>query len=139
MPDTARRQSRGDAAIADALGRVVSSGATVLDLSVDFGQIGVRACALGASRIYALRSASYGAIVSDVAAANGCGDRITVIHDLSELPKTGQGIDVVVGRLEAALPIATADLLTLRRHFASLFSPHVVFIPRHEIVRAAFV
>ena len=97
------------AAYADALRRVVTPGAHVLDLGGDFGRSAVLACRLGAARVYSLQAPHAVATVEAVARANGYAAQIECIEHLDDL---GHHVDVVMTSALDDLPLHGLSLLS---------------------------
>src|SRR5436190_5137183 len=77
-------------AYAEAIARVVRAGDVVLDLGSGSGVLAILACRAGAQRVYAIEQGHMADVAVMLAANNGCGDRVEVIHERSfdvELPE----------------------------------------------------
>ena len=79
-----------------ALQSVIRPGDVGLDLASGTGILGLLACQAGASRIYAIESGDIATIAVAAAAANGFGDRITVINEHSSRATLPEQVDFVV-------------------------------------------
>lgn len=79
-----------------ALGAVVRPGDVVLDLASGTGVLGFLACEAGASRVYAVDDGPIIAIARQLARANGFGDRVTFVRDVSTRVTLPEAVDVVV-------------------------------------------
>jgi protein arginine N-methyltransferase 1 len=120
-----------------ALNTVVRPGDTVLDLGSGTGVLAVLACRAGAERVYAVDATAMSAVARAVAAANGVGDRVTVIERHSQRVELPERVDVVVADqlgafgVEAGLLEAFDD--ARRRHL----KPGGVLVPRRLDLLAA--
>ncbi len=77
-------------AYAEAIARVVRAGDVVLDLGSGSGVLAILACRAGARRIFAIEQGHMADVATMLAADNGCGDRVTILHARSydvELPE----------------------------------------------------
>ncbi len=80
----------------EALRRTVHSDSVVLDIGTGTGIFALLACQLGARRVYALDPNPWIELGRQVAAANGFGDRIEFIQEVSTtvtLPEIGRHSD----------------------------------------------
>lgn len=103
-----------------ALESKVTAGSTVLDIGTGTGVMALLACRAGASRVYAIEPASAIDLARSLAAANGCGDRIRFIRDVSTSVALPEPVDVVVSDLRGTLPLnggSVASLLDARNRF----------------------
>jgi protein arginine N-methyltransferase 1 len=63
-----------------ALGRAVKPGAVVVDIGTGTGIFALLACRFGARRVYAIEPSDAIQVAREIAAANGCADRIEFIQ-----------------------------------------------------------
>jgi len=78
------------AAYAEAIARTVRAGDVVLDLGTGSGVLAILACRAGARKVYAVEQGHIADVAAMLAADNGCGDRVEVLHARSfdvELPE----------------------------------------------------
>lgn len=75
---------------------VVTPGDVVVDLASGTGILGLLACEAGAARVYSIEVTAMTEIARSVASANGFGDRITFVRELSTLAQLPERADVVV-------------------------------------------
>ena len=113
-----------------ALTQAVRPGAVVLDIGAGTGFFSLLACRLGARRVYAVEPDNAIGVAREVAAANGCADRIEFIQELSTRITLPEPADVIVSDLRGVLPLFQHHLPSIvdarRRHLA----PGGVLIPR---------
>ena len=83
----------------DAIRETVREGDVVLDLASGTGILGLLACRAGARRVYSIEQGSIIGLARDVAAANGFGDRMTFIRELSTHAELPERADVLVSDL----------------------------------------
>lgn len=89
----------------EALRREVRPGCTVADIGTGTGIFAVFACEFGARRVYAIEPDSIVEVARGVVTANGVGDRVELISEMStrvELPET---VDVIVSDIGGVLPL----------------------------------
>ncbi|PYN15463.1 MAG: hypothetical protein DME05_11745, partial [Candidatus Rokuibacteriota bacterium] len=91
LADTARVS-----AFQRAIEEVVTPGDVVLDLGAGTGILGLMACRAGAKRVYAVDEGPIIGLAHEVAAANGCQDRITHVKGLSTRVELPERVDVVL-------------------------------------------
>jgi predicted RNA methylase len=75
-------------AFARAIAEVVEPGQVVVDLGCGTGILGLLACRAGAARVYAIDGGPMAEVAHGIAAANGCGDRVTIVR--------GHSLDVIL-------------------------------------------
>ena len=94
------RQYLSDAARLAAFDRAIAAtvrpGDIVLDLASGTGILGLLACRAGAARVYSIDHGSVIQVARELAAANGCGDRIRFIRGVSSRVDLPERVDVVV-------------------------------------------
>src|SRR5204862_7848061 len=81
---------------ARALRHAVKPGAVVVDIGTGTGIFALLACRLGARRVYAIEPGDAIQVAREIAAANGCGDRIEFIQALSTDATLPERADVIV-------------------------------------------
>ncbi len=90
----------GDAVRIDAfrraIGEVVRSGDVVVDLGAGTGVLGFLACRAGARAVYAIEAGGIVELAREVCRANGLGDRVTFINEISTRAAVPEPADVIV-------------------------------------------
>lgn len=84
------------AAYERALQEVVKPGDVVLDLASGTGILGLLACRAGARRVYAVEAAEIIGLARQICRANGYGERVTFVNELSTDVELPEKVDVVV-------------------------------------------
>jgi len=79
-----------------ALRALVRPGDVVLDLASGTGILGLLACRAGARRVYAIEMGSIAELARDIARANGFGDRVVAIQDVSTRATLPEPVDLIV-------------------------------------------
>ncbi len=92
-------------AYAQALREAVRPGSVVLDIGTGTGIFAMLAARFGARRVYAIEPADAIQVARDIAAANGCADRIEFIQGLSTEVSLPERADVIVSDLRGVLPL----------------------------------
>ena len=122
-----------------ALRRAVQAGCTVLDLGAGTGFFALLACRYGAGRVYSAEPGDSIELARELAAANGCADRVVFIQDLSTRITLPEPVDVMIHDLHGVLPLFERYIPSIvdarRRHLA----PAGVLIPRRDTLWAAVV
>lgn len=125
------------AAYLSAIQRAVKPGSTVVEIGTGVGYFAVAACRAGAQRVYAIELNPAIELARQVAADNGCGDRITFIRDDSRrvtLPERG---DVLLSDLRGVLPLFETHVATVVDARARLVRPGATLVPRSDTLWAA--
>ncbi len=126
-------------AYAEALRKTVRPGSVVLEMGTGPGIFAVLACRLGARRVYAVEPSEIVQVAREVAAANGCADRITFIEDISTRANLSEKADVIVSDLRGVLPLFERHIPSVvdaRRRF---LAPGGTLIPRQDTLWAGVV
>jgi type I protein arginine methyltransferase len=126
-------------AYAEALRRTVREESIVAEIGTGPGIFAVLACQLGASRVYAIEPAEIIQVAREVAAANGCGDKIEFIEQFSNRVALPIRADVILSDLRGILPLFERHIPAIvdaRRRF---LAPGGVMIPRRDTLWAAIV
>lgn len=122
-----------------ALRHAVTPDSVVLDLGTGTGFFALQACKFGARRVYAIESGDVIQVARDLAAANGYGDRIHFIQDLSTRVTLPEKADVIVSDLHGVLPfyeLHIPSVVDARRRF---LAPGGTLIPKRDAVWGAVV
>jgi predicted RNA methylase len=126
-------------AYTEALRRNVRQGSVVLDIGTGPGIFAVLACQLGASRVYALELDNIIQVARDLAAANGCADRIEFIQDISTRVTLPERADVMISDLRGVLPFFQRHIPSITDARRRLLAPGGILIPRRDTVWVAVV
>lgn len=126
-------------AYAQALRQVVRSGAVVLEIGTGPGIFAVLACQLGASRVYAIEPGGVIQVAREVAAANGCADKIQFFESLSDRVALPVRADVILSDLRGILPLFERHLPTIADARHRFLLPGGALIPRKDSLWAAIV
>jgi protein arginine N-methyltransferase 1 len=126
-------------AYALALQKTIRPGCVCLDIGTGTGFFAVLACRLGARKVIAVEPDDSLQVAREVAAANGCAERITFIQDFSTRIQLEERADVIVSELHGVLPLFQHHLPTLMDARRRLLAPGGVLIPRKETVSATVV
>jgi protein arginine N-methyltransferase 1 len=124
-------------AYARALRQVLRPGGVCLDLGTGTGFFAVLACRLGARKVIAVEPNDAIHVAREVAAANGCAERIMFLQDFSTRIHLEERADVIVTELHGVLPLwerAVPTLIDARRR---LLAPGGTLIPQRETLWAA--
>jgi type I protein arginine methyltransferase len=115
----------------------VTASSVVVEIGTGVGYFAVAACRAGARRVYAIELNPAAEIGPQVAADNGCADRIIFVHDDSRrvtLPEPG---DVLLSDLRGVLPPFGEHIPTLIDARTRLVRPGAALIPRADTMWAA--
>jgi protein arginine N-methyltransferase 1 len=124
-------------AYARALRQAIRPGCVCLDIGTGTGFFAVLACRLGARKVVAIEPADAIGVAREVAAANGCADRIAFIQDRSTRVELEDRADVIVSDLRGALPLLGDHLHSLADARRRLLAPGGALIPQRDTLWAA--
>src|SRR5258708_641008 len=117
-------------AYARAIRKTVRPGSVVLEIGSGPGIFAVLACQLGASRVYAIESDPIIQVAREIAAANGCADRIEFIEDLSTRVTLPVQADVIISDLRGVLPFFQSHLPSIADARRRFLAPGGTLIPK---------
>lgn len=120
-----------------ALASVIRPESVVLDVGAGAGILSLIACRLGAARVIAIEPADAIHVGRELAAANGCADRIEFIQGLSTGVTLPGRADVIVSDMRGVLPFHGRHLPAIADARARLLAPGGTLIPRQDVVWAA--
>ncbi len=123
----------------EALRHAIKPGDVVLDLGAGAGFFSVLACQFGASKVYAIECNETIEMGPQLAAGNGCSDRITFIKEMSTRVNLPEQVDVIVADLRGSLPLyfgSAASLIDARKRF---LKPKGILLPLRDTVFATIV
>jgi type I protein arginine methyltransferase len=126
-------------AYVEALRKTVREGSVVVEIGTGPGIFTVLACQLGARRVYAIEPTEIIQVAREVAAANGCADRIEFFEDMSNRVTLPYRADVIFSDLRGSLPLFEQHIPSIvdsRRRFLALGG---TLIPRRDTLWAAIV
>ena len=122
-----------------ALRKTVREGSIVVEIGTGPGIFAVLACQLGASRVYAIEPSEIIQVAREVAAANGCANKIEFFEELSNRVALPTRADVILSDLRGVLPFLEGHIpaiIDARRRF---LAPGGKLIPRKDTLWAAIV
>ena len=122
-----------------ALEQAVRPGSVVVEIGTGTGFFAIIAARLGARRVYAIESDSSIRLAREVAALNGCADRIEFIEALSTdvtLPEQG---DVLLSDLRGVLPTLGVHIPSIVDARARLLKPGGIQIPSEDTLWMALL
>jgi predicted RNA methylase len=122
-----------------ALERAVRPGAVVVDIGTGTGIFALLACRFGARRVYAIEPEDVIQVAGEIAAANGCADRIEFIQAMSTSVALPERADVIISDLTGALPWFSQHLPSVIDARRRLLAPGGVLIPQRDTAWAAIV
>jgi predicted RNA methylase len=120
-----------------ALRNAVKPGSVVADLGTGTGIFALLACRIGARRVFAIEPNNIIQVAQELAAANGCANRIQFIQQESMRVDLPERADVLVSDLRGILPYwknHLPSILDARRRF---LKPQGVMIPERDTLWAA--
>ncbi len=126
-------------AYALALRQAIRPGCVCLDIGTGTGFFAILACRLGARKVVAVEPDDAIQVAREVAAANGCAERITFLQDLSTRIQLEERADVIISDLRGVLPLLGNHLPSLIDARHRLLAPGGAVIPRKDILWSAVV
>lgn len=127
---------RGDA-YARAIAATVRPGDVVADLGTGTGVFAVLACRAGARRVYAIEPSGIIEVAREIAAANGCLDRIELLQADARAVELTERANVVIADLRGTIPFFTASLAVLIDARKRFLAEGGALIPQKDIMVAA--
>ena len=115
-----------------ALGRAVKPNSVVLDLGTGSGIFALLACRMGARRVYAVEPDAVIQIARELAADNGCADRIEFRQELSTKVTLPERADVIVSDIRGVLPLHRHHLPAIVDARRRLLVPGGAMIPKSD-------
>ena len=126
-------------AYAEALRKTVRAESVVVEIGTGPGAFAVLACQLGASRVFAIEPAEIIQVAREIAAANGCADKIEFFEELSHRVTLPIRADVILSDLRGVLPFFERHIPTIADARRRFLAPGGTMIPRKDTVWAAIV
>lgn len=126
-------------AYAEALRKTVRKGCVVVEIGTGPGIFAVLACQLGASRVYAIEPAEIVQVAREVAAANGCAERIEFFEQLSHQVILPARANLILSDLRGVLPFFQRHIPAIVDARQRFLAPGGTMIPRRDTVWAAVV
>ncbi len=126
-------------AYALALRQAIQPGCVCLDIGTGTGFFAILACRLGARKVIAVEPDDAIQVAREIAAANGCAERITFLQDVSTRIQLEERADVIVSDLRGVLPLLGNHLPSLIDARHRLLAPGGALIPRKDILWSAVV
>ena len=126
-------------AYAQAVRKTVREGSTLAEIGTGPGIFALLACQVGASKVFAIEPSPVIQVAREVAAANGCADKIEFFEDLSNRVKLPFQVDVLLSDLRGVLPLFERHISAIvdaRRRF---LAPGGTMIPRKDMLWSAIV
>ena len=130
-----RRLEAFDAALA----RVVRPGATVVDIGSGTGVLAFLACRRGARRVFAIEAGDVVQVAREIAAANGFGERIEFIQEVSTQVDLPVRADVVISEIGGSLPWFASHLPSIIDARQRFLARGGILVPRRDDVWGAVV
>src|SRR5436190_249232 len=122
-----------------ALEQAIKPGSVVIDIGTGTGVLALLACRCGARRVYAIEPGDVIQVGREIAAANGCADRIEFIQSMSTEVTLPERAAVIVSDLTGALPWYTHHIPSIVDARRRLLAADGVLIPRKDVAWAAIV
>ncbi len=122
-----------------ALERTVRPGSVVLEIGTGPGIFAVQACRLGARRVFAVEPAPVIQVAREIAAANGCADKIEFIENISTKISIPLQADVIVSDLRGVLPLFQQHLPSIADARRRFLAPGGTLIPKQDAVWVSVV
>lgn len=122
-----------------ALGRAVKPGAVVVDIGTGTGIFALLACRFGARRVYAIEPSDAIQVAREIAAANGCADRIEFIQAMSNQVTLSERADVIISDLVGVLPWFERHIPSIADARRRFLAPGGTMIPQRDVAWAAVV
>ena len=126
-------------AYAQALRETVREGSVVVEIGTGPGIWAVLACQLGARRVYAIEPSAIIQVAREVAASNGCADKIEFFEEFSNRVTLPTRADIVLSDLRGVLPLLERHIPAIVDARGRFLAPGGTLIPRKDTLWAAIV
>lgn len=127
------------AAYAQALKVTVKPDSVVLDIGAATGIHTLLACRYGARKVYAIEPNDAVQLARQMAQANGYGDRIEFIQDLSTRVTLPEPVDIIVSDLRGVLPLFGYHIPSLADARQRFLASNGTLIPKRDTLWVALV
>ncbi|HTC63022.1 MAG TPA: 50S ribosomal protein L11 methyltransferase [Candidatus Saccharimonadales bacterium] len=127
------------AAYSNALRKAVRPGCIVGEIGAGTGVFSMLACQLGARRVYAIEADPIFEVGREIVFANGFGDRITFIQDMSTRVELPERCDVIVSEIHGILPWFEMHIPSIVDARERMLASGGILIPQSENLWAAIV
>ncbi len=121
----------------EAMRRAITPGCTVIDLGAGFGVFALLACKMGAGQVIAIEPDPSIALLPQLAKANGCADRITVVRDLSIRYTPEKKADVIVSDCRGTVNLYEHHIATIKDARERLLAPGGTVLPMRDTLKVA--
>src|SRR5205823_3186080 len=126
-------------AYAQALRKTVRPGSVVVEIGTGPGVFAALACQLGAGRVFAIEQGEIIQVAREVAAANGCADKIEFFEGLSDRVTLPVRADVILSDLRGVLPFFQRHIPAIMDARQRFLAPGGTMIPRKDALWVAVV
>lgn len=123
----------------EALRNAIHPGSVVLDIGTGIGIFALLACRLGARKVYAIEPSDAISLARTIADANGFGETIEFVQDVSTNVTLPERVDVIVSDLRGILPYCGRHIPAIIDARERFLAPSGVLIPRRDSLWAAVV
>jgi len=122
-----------------ALEQSVKPGCVVLDIGAGAGFFAVKAAMLGARKVYAVEYNNAIEQGIELAAKNGCADKIEFIQDISTKVELPERADVIISDLRGGLPLFSTHIPSIVDARKRFLAPNGILIGQRDILWAGVV
>lgn len=126
-------------AYAQAVRKTVREGSIVVEIGTGPGVFAVLACQVGARQVYAIEPSEIIQVARELAAANGCAEKIQFFEGLSNCVTLPARADVILSDLRGVLPFFQRHIPAIVDARHRFLAPGGALIPRKDTLWAAIV
>lgn len=126
-------------AYTQALRQAVKPTSIVLDIGTGTGIFALLACQFGAAKVYAIEPSDAIQVAREIAVANGYGQRMKFMQNLSTEVTLPERADVIISDLRGVLPLFRHHIPALADARRRLLAPGGVMIPQRDTLWVAVV
>jgi protein arginine N-methyltransferase 1 len=126
-------------AYAKAIVKAIRPGDAVLEIGCGPGVFAMLACQAGARKVYCIDFEEIVHFARELAAANGCSERMEFIQSDSRKVQLQERVDVIISDIRGSLPLFGQAIASIEDARLRFLSPGGRLIPQRDTLKAALI